>query len=151
MTKHYITAAIIAALGVGFGAGCLYCCSHSKIAVIDVPVVVSKSELVQALRADQNSKAQELAKWLQNAQEDVKGEKDKEKQEALLQQYNAEFAQKKEELTAQYAKDLKDVDESITKAIVDEAKKRGYNIVVPKNILISGGDDITEEVSKVVK
>jgi Skp family chaperone for outer membrane proteins len=119
--------------------------------VVDLAAVVSNSEQVKALQAEQNAKAQELTQWLQNAQKEVNKEKDEAKKNELLQKYNAEFAQKREALAQQYAVALQKVDASITETITNEAKKLGYTLVLAKGTTIYGGDDITEQVAKVVK
>ena len=148
MKKSYLLLTLAAALVLGC---CTACKFQTKVAVVDLATVVSNSAQVRALQADQNAKGQELAQWLQNAQEEVNKESDNKKKEALLQQYNAAFAQKREALAQQYAQQLQAVDASITQTIIDEAKKMGYTLVLAKGAAIYGGDDITEDVSKVVK
>ena len=123
----------------------------NTIAVVDVQSVVATSAKVKALKEEQEKKSQELAQWLQKAQNDVKAETDKAKQEALLQQYNAEFAQKRAILTEQYQKELKIVSSGIEKTIAEEAKKKGYQLVLAKNLTIYGGEDITEDIAKIIE
>ena len=148
MKKTSILLALVATLTLGL---CTACKFQTKVAVVDLAAVVSNSEQVKALQAEQNAKAQELTKWLQDAQAAVNKQKDEEKKNAMLQQYNAEFAQKREALAQQYAQALQKVDASITETITNEAKKLGYTLVLAKGTTIYGGDDITEQVAKVVK
>ena len=68
------------------------------IAVVDVQAIVNSSAQVKALRETQASKIEELNLWLQNAQNEVNTEQDKERQQALLQKYNAEFVLKKRDI-----------------------------------------------------
>ena len=142
---------ILVSLGIGFVVGDFYQCSKSKVAVADIQKIVSKSQQVQNLKTEQMSKAQKLVEWLQNAQNEVKAEADEEKQKALLQKFNEEFAAKRDEIQQQYEEKLKAIDESITQTITDEAKKRGYKLVIAKGFTIYGGDDITEDIAKIVK
>lgn len=151
MNKKYAIGAICVALVFGFWLGCYRCCNKSKIAVVDITTVVQNSEQVKALKEEQNAKAQELAAWLQNAQDAVKNEKDKKKQDDLLKQYNAEFAARKQTIATEYAQKLQSIDDSITKTISDEAKKKGYQLVIAKNLVIYGGKDITDKISEIVK
>ena len=51
----------------------------------------------------------------------------------------------------EYAQKLQNIDESITQTIVNEAKDKGYSLVLTKTVAIYGGDDITEEVMKVIE
>ena len=122
----------------------------NSIAVVDVQAIVNSSAQVKALRETQVSKIKELNLWLQNAQNEVNAEQDKERQQALLQKYNAEFVLKKRDIAVQYQQELKTVGDSITQTVADEAKKKGFSMVIAKNIVIYGGEDITEEIAKIV-
>ena len=123
----------------------------NNIAVVDIQAIVNSSAQVKALREAQVNKVNELNSWLQNAQNEVNAEQDKERQQALLQKYNAEFALKKRDIALQYQQELKTVSDNITQTVADEAKKKGFSMVIAKNIVVFGGEDITEEIAKIVK
>lgn len=148
--KLIALAAMLGVLFVGIVLGCS-CCKKTKIAVVDVVALVSKSSEVQALKAEQDGKAQELAAWLEGAQAVVNKETDAGKKEALLKQYSAEFAAKREDIRQQYNQKLQILDRNITQVIVNEAQKRGYQLVIAKAYTLYGATDITEELSKVIK
>lgn len=122
-----------------------------EIAVVDVPYIVNKSEQVIALRETQEAKAMEISKWLDDIQNEIQKEPDSEKRESLLQAYKSQFEAKKTEIAQQYNEKLHEVDQNITKTITDEAKKRGYKLVLPKGLAIYGGVDITEDIAKIIK
>lgn len=122
-----------------------------EIAVVDVPYIVDKSEQVIALRETQEAKAMEISKWLDDIQNEIQKESDSEKRESLLQAYKSQFEAKKTEIAQQYNEKLHEVDQNITKTITDEAKKRGYKLVLPKGLAIYGGVDITEDIAKIIK
>ncbi len=123
----------------------------NNIAVVDVQAIVNSSAQVKALKEAQVSKINELNLWLQNAQNEVNAEQDKERQQALLQKYNAEFALKRRDVALQYQQELKTVSDNISQTVAKEAEKRGYSMVIAKNIVIYGGIDITEDIAKIVK
>ena len=125
--------------------------SNNTIAVVDVQSVVENSAQVKALKEEQISKTKDLEAWLKNAQSEVKAEEDKAKQDALLQKYNAEFAQKRADLAQQYQEKLKVISESISQTVAEYAQKSGYSLVLSKHITLYGGIDITEEIAKIVK
>ena len=125
--------------------------AESKIAVVDVQAVVSKSAQVQALKKEQQTKIQDLEKWLKTAQTDVEKQKTQEGKEKLLKKYNTEFAKKKEAIAKDYQTRLQAVDKSITETISATARAKGYNMVISKGVVVFGGDDITTDVAKVVK
>ena len=123
----------------------------TNIAVVDVQAIVNSSAQVKSLREAQSSKINELNIWLQNAQNEVNAEQYKERQQALLQKYNAEFALKRRDIALQYQQELKAISNSISQTVETEAKKKGYSMVIAKNIVIYGGVDITEDIAKMVK
>ena len=125
--------------------------AEQKVAVIDVPAVVAKSAQVQALKKEQQTKMQELEKWLKTAQTDVEKQKTQEGKEKLLKKYNSEFAKKREAIAKDYQTRLQAIDKSITETISATAKAKGYNMVIAKGVVVYGGDDITADVQKVVK
>lgn len=122
----------------------------SNIAVVDVQAIVNSSAQVKALKEEQATKVKELNLWLQNAQNEVNAEQDKERQQALLQKYNAEFALKRRDVALQYQQELKTVSDNISQTVASEAKKKGFSMVIAKNIVVFGGEDITEEIARIV-
>ena len=125
--------------------------AEQNIAVVGVQAVVAKSAQVQTLKKEQQTKIQDLEKWLKTAQADVEKQKTQEGKEKLLKKYNAEFAKKKEAIAKDYQARLQAVDKSITETISATAKAKGYNMVISKGVVVFGGDDITADVQKVVK
>lgn len=148
--KIIALAALLGVLFIGIILGSA-CATKSKIAVVDVVALVSKSSEVQALKVEQETKAQELSTWLKNAQSLVNDEKDQAKKEELLKQYSAEFAAKREDIRQQYNQKLQILDKNITQVIVNEAQKRGYQLVMAKAYTLYGAKDITEELSTLIK
>ncbi len=151
MKKGYVALIAVLAFALGAVACCGYCCFKSKVAVVDIMSIVSKSEQVQNLKAQQAAQSEALGQWLQAAQAEVEKIEDKKKKEELSQQRAAEFVQKRDAVAQQYATLLEEADKSITNSIIEVAKKKGYKLVVPKNLVIYGSDDITDEVEKVIK
>ena len=123
----------------------------NNIAVVDIQAIVNSSVQVKALREAQVAKVNKLNSWLQNAQNEVNSEQDKERQKALLQKYNAEFSLKRRDIALQYQQELKTVSDNISQTVASEAKKKGFSMVIAKNIVVFGGEDITEEIAKIIK
>ena len=122
-----------------------------NIAVVDVSAVVSKSAQVQNLKKEQKAKMAELEKWLKTAQADVNNQQTQEGKEKLLKKYNSEFAKKRQSIASDYQKKLQAIDKSITETISTKSKAMGYDMVISKSMVITGGDDITSEIQKAVK
>lgn len=122
-----------------------------NVAVVDVPKVVASSSQVQALKKDQQAKAQEMVKFIENARKDVASITDASKKKAAEEKYDKEFLAKREKMEKDYAAKLKALDDSITQKITEAAKANGYDIVLSKGIVLYGGKDITADIMKIVK
>ena len=137
---------LLAALGISNVA-----IADTKVAIVDIQAVVSKSAQVQALKKEQQTKIQELEKWITTVRADVEKQKTKEGKEKLIKKYDAEFAKKKELISKNYQTKLQDIDKSISATIASQAKLKGYDLVITKGTVLYGGDDITADIMKVVK
>ncbi len=155
MKKQITTLTIaIAAFAIGMGFNNIAMSdipANYKVAVVDVNAVVSKSAQVQALKKEQQTKLQELQKWLNNARTDVAKQSTDENKQKLAKKYDAEFAKKQEAIKKNYATKLQAIDKNITATIAQEAKAQNYNLVLSKGSVLYGGDDITASIAKVVK
>ena len=141
MKKLLVTTLLLAALGISNAA-----MADTKIAVVDIQAVVNKSAQVQALKKEQQTKMQELEKWLTTARADVEKQKTQEGKEKLLKKYNTDFEKKKADIAKNYQNKLQAIDKSITGTIVNEAKTKGYDLVLSKQgAVLYGGLDITNE------
>ena len=146
-SKIIMTVALALAMTVGNSA----MAAVQKVAVVDVPAIVSSSKQVQALKDEQIKKAQELAKWLDTVKADVQKQSSEANKKKLLDKYNAELAKKKEANAKDYAKKLSAIDASISATITAKAKAKGYDLVLTKSNVLYGGDDLTAEIAKEVK
>lgn len=152
MKLFYMTWAMIAVFISGFFAGYIYTdMMKSRIAVVDINRVVAGSAQVQNLKAQQEIQNSEMNQWLQDAQKAINAEKDKEKQTEILQKYAAEFESKRNLNAQRYVAALQSIEQSINQTIQDEAKKQGYKFIITKGMILGGGDDITDDIVKVVK
>ena len=123
--------------------------SNFKVAVVDVQQVVASSPQVKALKDEQKRKGQELAKFIETAKAALDKEKDAAKRKALEQKYNKEFNAKRDAIAKTYETKLLSIDKSISTII--NAKNSGYNLVLAKGAVLSGGVDITDQIVKAVK
>ncbi len=122
-----------------------------KVAIVDVPQVVNASAKVQALKKEQQAKADEIVKFIENARKDVASITDANKKKAAEEKYTKELQAKKEKMDKEYGEKLKAIDASISQQIAAQAKLDGYNVVLSKGIVLYGGEDITAKIMKVVK
>ena len=152
MKKQLNIAIIAAAFALGLGLNNLAISNvPSKIAVADVNKIVSQSSQVMALKKEQQLKMEELQKWLVNARKDVEKQSTKEGKEKLVKKYDGEFQKKQQAIQKNYTAKLQSIDKEISAVIAKEAKTKGYDIVIAKNVVLYGGDDITQSIAKLVK
>lgn len=117
-----------------------------KIAVVNLQKIVSKADKVQELRVSYNQKQDELEKWLDNSQQEIRKEKNKEKKESLINQYQDIARQKENLIKGEYEKNLREIQQEISDAIDKTAAKNNCNLVLYKTSVSLGGLDITNEV-----
>ena len=141
------TVATLGCLSIGIAANA----ESLSVAIVDVPQVVAASSQVQNLKKEQQAKADEMVKFIEKARKDVASITDANKKKAAEEKYAKELQSKKEKMDKDYAEKLKNIDKSISKKIEDEAKAKGYEIVLSKGIVLFGGKDITNEIIKAVK
>ena len=146
MKKLLITTLLLGTIGISTSV-----IAASNVAVVDVQAVVAKSAQVRALKKEQQTKMQDLEKWLNTAKADVEKQKTQEGKEKLLKKYNSEFEKKKADIAKNYQTKLQAIDKSISATIAEQAKLKGYDMVISKGVVVYGGDDITADVQKVVK
>ena len=147
MKRFLVSTLLLATLGITNAA-----MADTRIAVVDVQAVVASSSQVQALKKEQQTKLQELDKWLKTVKADVDKQQTKEGKEKLIKKYDGEFLKKQEDIKSNYAKKLQAIDVNITQAISNEAKAKGYNLVLSKQgQVLYSSDDLTANVKKVVK
>lgn len=152
MKKYLNIGLIAAAFALGLGLNNLAISNvPSKIAVADVNKIVSQSSQVMALKKEQQLKMEELQKWLVNARKDVEKQSTKEGKEKLVKKYDADFQKKQQAIQKNYTAKLQSIDKEISAVIAQEAKAKGYDIVIAKNVVLYGGDDITQSIAKLVK
>lgn len=149
-----ICSVLLVAFGLGLAAGNYAISdvpSNYKVAVVDVQKVIASSSQVKALKDEQQKKSQELTKFLETAKAALDKEKDAAKKKKLEEKYNKEFQSKREAIAKNYETKLLAIDKNITAVIASNAKTNGYNLVLAKGVVLSGGTDITSEIAKQVK
>ena len=122
-----------------------------KVALVDVPKVVSSSSQVKKLKDERAKKMEELSKWISNAQKDIEKQKVDADKQKLIKKYDAELAKKRAANDKDYSQKLVNIDNSISETISNYAKANGYDIVLAKTVVLYGGTDVTDEIIKIVK
>ena len=122
-----------------------------RVAVVDVQALVSKSSEVNSLKLDQQKKLEAMQATVEKAKAEISKETNPQKVEELEEKYRNDINSQKLALDNEYNQKLKQIDTNIKSIIVEKAKDMKYSLVLPKNLVLFGGDDITLEVAKSVK
>lgn len=122
-----------------------------RVAVVDVQSLISKSSEVNTLKADQQKKLDAMKATVDKARQEMAKETDPVKIAQLEEKYRNDINNQKVALDNEYNTKLKQIDNNIKNIVVEKAKGLKYNLVLPKSIVLFGGDDITVEVAKSVK
>ena len=122
-----------------------------KVAVVDVSTILTSSPEIQSLNQSQDKKIEELNTLISKAQNEIVNESDKNKALQMETNYRKEIEQKKLDMDEEYNSKITVINNKIKSMISTEAKKSNYNLVLPTGMVISGGDDITNDIVKRMK
>ena len=122
-----------------------------KVAIVDIQKIVSNSSEIKALKTDQEKQVQAMQAKIDKARAEISKEKDPAKIAQLEEKYRNEINQQKLALDTSYNSKLTAIDNKIKTAVIEKARSMNYNIVLPKNTVLYGGDDITDQVSTIIK
>ena len=122
-----------------------------KVAVVDVSTILTSSPEIQSLKQSQDKKMEELNTLISKAQNEIVKESDKNKALQMETSYRKEIEQKKLDMDEEYNSKITVINNKIKSMISTEAKKSNYNLVLPTGMVISGGDDITNDIVKRMK
>ena len=122
-----------------------------KIATVDIQKIVAKSTEIKSLKAEQEKQMQNMQSTIDKARTEISKEQDPVKIAQLEEKYRNEINNQKLALDTSYNTKVKAIDSKIKTAVVEKARSMNYNIVLPKNTVLFGGDDITDEVSQIIQ
>lgn len=122
-----------------------------KVAVVDVSKVMEKSSEVQSLKASQDKQMKELDTLISKAQNEIVNATDETKAVQLEADYRKQIESKKNAIDEEYSKKIVQITSNIKNEIANQAKKSDYNLVLPTGMVISGGDDITQNILNKIK
>lgn len=125
--------------------------SGAKVAIVDVQKIVESSPEINALKISRQKDIESLVKFAEVARTEVEKETNASKKKALEDGYNKELNIKKVNFDKDFTQKLSDYDKNVTALIDKKAKSMGYDIVLIKTSVLSGGTNITDEIIKEFK
>lgn len=150
--KFHIAVIVALAFGLGYSVNNIAISDTTpKVAVVDATKIVANSSAVKNLRAEQEKKMKEMQTTIEKARTEISKETDSAKIAQLQEKYRNQINQQKIALDTDYNNKLTQIDTDIRNAVVEKAKSMNYDLVLPKNIVFFGGDDITDVIAKDIK
>lgn len=122
-----------------------------NVAIVDVQKVVESSPEINSLKTERKNKFEDLQAFVDKAKADVAKETNVSRKTSLEEGYNKELNLRKDAMDKDYFTKISDIDKNLTSIINQKAKSLGYNLVLTKSSVISGGTDITSEIIKDLK
>ena len=122
-----------------------------KVAVVDVAKIMEQYPEVKALKVSQDKQMKDLNNLIAKAQKEIVNEPDKNKAMQMESNYRKEIDNKRNAIDDEYSKKVNEITENIKTLITKEAKKSDYNLVLPTGMVITGGEDITQNIIKNVE
>ena len=152
LKKINVVFLIMLAFGIGYSINNIAMSNTNlKIAVVNTAQIISNSQEVKNLKAEQQAKIKEMQKTLETAQAEISKEKDPTKAAKLQEKYREEMNKQKIALDTNYNTKVTNIDKKMRTAITEKAKSMNYDLVLPKDIVFWGGEDITSDVEKEIK
>lgn len=122
-----------------------------KIAIIDIAQLLADSKEAKELKLQQEQKMKNIESTIQKAKIEISKETNPQKIATLEEKYRNEINKQKIAMDTEYNNKLIKIDQNIKNSVITKAKELNYNIVLPKNTVLFGGDDITAQVVPAVK
>ena len=119
-----------------------------KVAVVDVQQLVANSAQVKQLRTEQENKVKQMQATIEKAWAEISKETDPNKIASLEEKYRNQINEQKVALDKEYNDKLVKIDSDIRTAVIEKARGLNYSLVLPKNMVLFGGDDITDVIAK---
>jgi Skp family chaperone for outer membrane proteins len=119
-----------------------------KVAVVDITKVMEQSKDIKNLKASQDKQLKELETLISKALNEIANAQDQNKALELQTNYSKEIETKRNAIDEDYSKKIVQITSNIKNLISNQAKKTDYNLVLPTGMVISGGEDITDNVIK---
>ena len=150
--KFSVVVLVLLAFGIGYSLNNIAISdTNHKIAVVDTAKIISNSSEVKAIKAEQDTNLKKIQKTLKQAQDEISKETDSQKAAKLEEKYREEINRQKIAMDTSYNKKVSELNNKIHTAAANTGKQLNYNIVLPKDIVLWGGDDITSDVEKALK
>ncbi|MDD3012261.1 MAG: OmpH family outer membrane protein [Candidatus Gastranaerophilales bacterium] len=121
-----------------------------QLGVVDINKILQDYSKSQSARADIKIKEAEIQKFIENAKKSVNAAKTKTEKKKLEAKYNTDLKQKVTAINAAQSRKLQEIQTNIFNAVKCVAAQKQISTVLTKESVILGGENLTDEVIKVL-
>lgn len=122
-----------------------------KVGIVDLSQLITNSPSVKTLKSTHEQQLNEIEKTLEQARIDISNETNPDKIAQLEEKYRKDVSDKKFQMDKTYNEKLMEIDKNIKAQVAQKAKELNYTVVLPKNMVLYGGEDITNLIAKDIK
>ena len=154
MKKNLLTLTLCCfAFGLGFGFNNIAFSDTAaiKIGYVNVSELLKASKSLKSAEEQKTKATTDMLKWYDTASADIQKQTTADGKKNLVKKYEAQLTQKKKTIKDAYAKKVTEIDKQLDSAIKQKATAMGYDIVLRKDSVLFGGEDITAQILPLVK
>ncbi len=125
--------------------------NNMKVATVDLSQLITNSASVKALKNSHEKQLNDIEKTLEQARLEIANETNPDKIAQLEEKYRKDVNDKKFQMDKNYNDKLLEIDKNIKAQVAQKAKELNYTVVLPKNMVLYGGEDITDKIASSIK
>lgn len=122
-----------------------------KYGFVDVNKVVAASKAVEKANKERAAEKKKIIKFIEESANKMNKEEDEKKREEMKNQFDLDLTAKKSEMNKSYGEKLMKINNDINAELIKIAKDKDYQLILTKDAVLYGGDDLTQDLIKVVK
>lgn len=122
-----------------------------KVGTVDLSQLITTSPSVKVLKSTHEKQLAEIEKTLEQARNEIANETNPDKIAELEEKYRRDVSNKKFQMDKSYNEKLLEIDKNIKAQVAQKAKELNYTVILPKNMVLFGGEDITSLIAKEIK
>ena len=122
-----------------------------KVGVVDLSELITNSASVKILKSTHDKQVAEIEKLLDQARVEMSKETDSAKIAQIEEKYRKQVTDKKLQMDKNYNDKLMEIDKGIKAKVAQKAKEMKYTVILPKNLVLYGDEDITAQIAKDIK
>lgn len=122
-----------------------------KYGYVDVNKVVASSKAVQKANKERAAEKKKIIKFIEESANKMNKEEDEKKREEMKNQFDLDLTAKKSAMSKSYGEKLMKINNDINAELIKIAKDKDYQLILTKDAVLYGGDDLTQDLIKVVE